>query len=158
MSANLQATPELPDTRRRPSAAVRRAGYVIAILVNAVLLYIINVQPSWHAVPFLTSATVEVLPWINGSIIVGMVANVVYLFADERWMRAIGDVATTSVGLAAMVQLWTVFPFEFDPAEPWTILARIVIGLAIAGSVIAIIVQFITFVRELARTAGHRAP
>jgi hypothetical protein len=155
MSANLQAMP--PVTRRRPSAAVRRAGYLIAILVNAVILYIINVQPSWQAVPFLTPATVEVLPWINGAIIVGIVANVVYLFADARWMRAIGDVATTSVGLAATVQLWAVFPFAFDPAEPWTILARMLIALAIAGSMIAIVVQLITFVRELARPRGHSA-
>jgi hypothetical protein len=154
MSANLQATPESRAARRRPSAAVRRAGYLIAILLNAAILYFINVWPGWQVVPFLTSATTAVLPWINGSIIVGMVANVVYLFADARWVRAVGDMATTAVGLAAMVQVWTVFPFEFSPATPWTLLARIVIALAIAGSAIAIVVQFVTFVRELARTLG----
>lgn len=154
MSANLQATPELHATRRRPGAAVRRAGYVIAILINAAILYVINVWPSWHAVPFLTSATIAVLPWINASIIVGMVANVVYLVADQRWVRAVGDVATTAVGLAAMIQLWIVFPFEFDPATPWTLLARLVIALGVAGSAVAIVVQFITFVRELSRAIG----
>jgi hypothetical protein len=157
MSANLQATPESRAARRRPSAAVRRAGYLIAILVNAAILYFINVWPGWHVVPFLTSATAVVLPWINGSIIVGMVANAVYLFADPRWLRAVGDIATTAVGLAAMVQVWIVFPFEFSPATPWTLLARTVIALAIAGSAIAIVVQFVTFVRELARTLGGGA-
>ena len=154
MSANVQAA-ESRATRRRPSAAVRRAGYLIAIFLNAVILYFINVEPSWHVVPFLTSATVEVLPWINGSIVVGMVANLVYLFADARWVRAVGDLVTTAVGLAAMVQLWIVFPFEFDPAAPWTLLTRMVIALAVVGSAIAIVVQFVTFVRELARTLGR---
>jgi hypothetical protein len=157
MSANLQATSESRATRRRPSAAVRRAGYLIAILINAALLYLINVWPSWHVVPFLTPATTAVLPWINGSIIVGMVANAVYLFVDARWVRAFGDVATTAVGLAALVQVWIVFPFEFNPATPWTLLARLVIALTVAGSAIAIVVQFVTFVRELARTLGGGA-
>ncbi|GAA4355317.1 hypothetical protein [Microbacterium rhizosphaerae] len=155
MSANLQTTPELPATRRRPSTAARRFGYLIAILVNAAILYLINVEPSWRVVPFLTSATVAVLPWINGSIIVGMAANLVYLFTDQRWVRAAGDLATTAVGLAAMFQLWIVFPFEFHPAAPWTLLTRILITLAIAGSAIAIVVQLIRFVQVLARPPRH---
>jgi hypothetical protein len=116
MSADVQATPER-DAGRRPSAAVRRSGYLIAILVNGAILYVVNVWPSWHAVPFLTSAKTAVLPWINASIIVGMVANAIYLFVDPRWLRAAGDVVTTAVGLAAMLQLWAVFPFALGPGD-----------------------------------------
>jgi hypothetical protein len=42
---------------RRPSAAARRAGYLIGIAVSAALLFVLNGQPGWQALPFLTSDT-----------------------------------------------------------------------------------------------------
>ena len=45
----------------RPAVAGRRAGYAVAIAVNLVLLYLVNVAPGWQAVPFLTESTTEVL-------------------------------------------------------------------------------------------------
>ena len=141
------------NPRKVQSSAARRFGYFLAILINGVILYVINVWPTWHVVPWLTPATSEVVPWINASIIVGMVANAVYLLVDRRWLKALGDVATTSVGLAAMLQLWDVFPFDFGAgAVPWELVTRIFIGIAIFGSIVAIVVQSVTFVRELFRS------
>ena len=42
---------------RRPRPASRRAGYLVAVVVNAVLLFVLNGQPGWQVLPFLTSET-----------------------------------------------------------------------------------------------------
>ena len=43
--------------KHRPPVAARRFGYVLAALLNAVLLYAVNVWPGWESVPFLTADT-----------------------------------------------------------------------------------------------------
>ena len=66
-------------TRSRPRAASRRAGYVVAVGVNALLLYLLNRSPGWQSVPFLTDAMNRVIGVVNLSITAGLVANLVYL-------------------------------------------------------------------------------
>src|SRR5688572_4382176 len=99
--------------RERPSAASRHLGYTVAIVLNSALLWVVNVAPGWAAVPFLTEETSRVLPLVNASLVVGIVANAVYLVGDPPWVRALGDVAQNIVGLAATVRVWQVFPFGF---------------------------------------------
>jgi hypothetical protein len=158
VTTNTPVTNGGPGTARRsPSVAARRFGYALAILINGAFLWVINVWPTWEALPWLTPSTTEVIPWINASIIVGMVANAVYLLVDPRWLRALGDVVTTSVGLAAMLQVWAVFPFDFgNSTVPWALLTRILIAIAVFGSVIAIVVQAVTFVREIVKIGTGR--
>ena len=147
----------LPEPPRKPSRSSRRLGYVVAIVINAVLLYVINRSPGWQAVPFLTDDTAQVLGLVNASILAGIVANCVYLVWDPRWLRAVGDIVTTSIGLAALVQLWSVFPFAFGAAAiNWELVARWVIGVGIAGSVIAIIVALYQLGRLLPARIQHR--
>lgn len=46
-----------------------------------------------------------------------MVANLVYLLHDPRWLKALGDVVTTAVGLVAVLRMWAVFPFDFGDSS-----------------------------------------
>jgi hypothetical protein len=136
---------------RRQPVASRRLGYTIAVAVNAVLIYLVNVSPGWDAVPFLTPATTEVLPWVNASMIAGVVANAVYVAWDPRWFKALGDVVTTSIGIVAMVRIWQVFPFDFTGSSfDWALVAKFALGFGIGGSIVAIIVALVTLVRSLA--------
>ena len=64
---------------RRPSTASRRAGYVVAAVINAVLLWLIHVWPGWDAVPFLTSDFATVLWLIDLSLVVTIALNLLYL-------------------------------------------------------------------------------
>jgi hypothetical protein len=137
--------------RKRPSAAARRAGYAAAVLVNTALLFAVNGWPGWEAVPFLTDDTTLVLGLVNASILVSLAANAVYLLHDPPWLRALGDVATTSVGLAAMVRIWQVFPLDFgDSTFDWPLVAHVLLGVGIVGSVIGILVGLASFVRDVA--------
>jgi hypothetical protein len=139
-------------TSRRPgSVAGRRAGYAVALTVNAVLLFLINVTPGWSILPFLTAGMSTVLPWINASMVAGILANAVYLLVDTPLVKSIGDLLTEAVGLVAMIRLWQVFPFDFG-AEPnaWATVVRVVliVGIVgIVGTVIAMIVSIVTAIR-----------
>ena len=68
------------------------------------------------------------------------------------WLRALGEVATTAVGLAALVAIWQVWPLDLTLG--WDVLARLTVGIGIAGSVIGIVAAMVRFVRELSPTAG----
>jgi hypothetical protein len=133
---------------KRPSVGARRFGYVVAVLVNVALLYAVNEWPGWDALPFMTDETTEVLGLVNASIVAGLVANAVYVVYDAGWMRALGDLVTTSVGLVAMVRIWQVYPFDFSGYSfDWDIVVRILLVVGMVGSVIGIIVRLMNLVR-----------
>ena len=132
--------------------ASRRFGYTVAIVVNVVLYVLVNDRPGWQALSFLTDDFTLVLPLVNASLVAGIVANAVFILLDPVWLRALGDIVTTSVGLAAMVRLWQVFPFDFTQTfVDLEVVARVVLVVGIAGSVIGIVVAVGRLVRSLAR-------
>lgn len=134
----------------RSSGASRRVGYGVAVAINGVLLYLVNVWPGWQIIPFLTEDFRDVLGLVNASLVAGMVVNLFNLLLDRRWVRALGDLVTLGIGLAGLVLFWQVFPFDFPGGFDWSLLVRIVIVLAMIGTVIGIIVQIVTLVRSLA--------
>lgn len=113
---------------------------MVAVLVNATMLLLVNWRPGWRAVPILTPETAEVLPEVNASVAVAVVANIVYLVVDRTWMRALGDVLVTAVGIVALVAVWQTFPFAF-PGQTfaWETLVRVLLILGLAGSATAIV-------------------
>jgi hypothetical protein len=132
---------------RRPSTASRRAGYVIAAVINAVLLWLIHVWPGWDAVPFLTADFSTVLWLIDLSLVVTIALNVLYLFRDPKWLTAAGAVLTTAIGLAACVRILQIFPFDFGDSGFWPVVFRIALWVAIIGSAIGIVVNVVAAVR-----------
>ncbi|MEE2033721.1 hypothetical protein [Rhodococcus chondri] len=137
----------MTETSQRKVAG-RRAGYLVSIIVNSVLLYAINSWPGWDAVPFLTDDTTRVLGWVNASVVVSLVANCIYLLADPPRLKALGDLAINGVGLSALVRIWEVFPFDFtdESTIPWTLIARTVLVVSIIGTIIGIIVALVRLV------------
>ena len=135
---------------RTTSSASRRVGYAVAVAINGVLLYLVNVWPGWQIIPFLTEDFRDVLGLVNASLIAGMVVNLFNLLLDWRWVRALGDLVTLAIGLAGLVLFWRVFPFDFPDGFDWSLLVRIVIVLAMVGTVIGLIVQVVTLIRSLA--------
>lgn len=134
--------------RRRPSVAARRSGYVVAILINGAMLIGANWWPGWEVIPFLSDETPQVLGLVNASIIAGLVANAVYVAWDPPRLKALGDLVTTAFGVAAMVQIWRVFPFDFGDAEfNWALLVRWLLGVGIFGGAIGIVVALVALVR-----------
>ena len=140
---------------RRPSAAARRVGYLVGVVVSAALLFVLNAQPGWQALPFLTSDTSQVIGLVNLSLAVSLAVNVVYLFYDPPWLKSLGDLITCGIGLAVAIRIWQVFPFAFHGSSAWwSTAARVLLILVIVGSAISIVVQAVS----LARRAIHPHP
>jgi hypothetical protein len=139
-----------PPAASPAGAPARRVGYLFAALVNGALLYFANVWPGWEVLPFLTGNTREVLGIVNVSLIAGVVVNVVYLFLDLPWLKALGDLVTLGIGLAVLARLWQVFPFDFRGSSfDWALVVRILFAVAGVGSAIGIIVQVVMLIRSL---------
>ena len=138
---------------RRPSAGARRTGYGFAIVISTAMLVVLNVSPGWQVIPFLTSDTTQVLWLVNLSMAAGIAANLVYLAYDPPWLRSLGDLVTTGIGLAAVIRIWQVFPFDL-PAG-WSAGVRTLLVICIAGSCIALLVQIVTLARWIAGHTPH---
>jgi hypothetical protein len=72
------------------SVSERRVGYVLGIVVNLVLLYLANVWPGWRAIPFVTEEAAQLIGIVNLSLWAGIVANLIYIGSDRRWVKALG--------------------------------------------------------------------
>jgi hypothetical protein len=134
-----------PQRARQPSVAARRFGYVVAVLVNATMLYLVNVWPGWDAVPFITDEMTAVLGLVNASILVGIAANLVYVVNDTKSVRGLGELITTAVGLVAMIRIWQVYPFDFAGYSfDWDVVVRVLLVLGMVGSVIGLVAKLVS--------------
>jgi len=143
---------------RRPGVGLRRIGYGILVVIHLALLAAIHVWPGWQAVPFLTAETTEVLGLVSAALIVGAVANLLYIVSDATVPKAVGELVDMSVGLVALVGVWRVFPFEFEYAMfDWASLtARLVLVVSAVGLASGIVVRLTTLFRALAARAPSR--
>jgi hypothetical protein len=134
----------------------RRVGYGVGILVNTLLLYAVNAWPGWRWLTFVTEDAERLVPLLNASLVAGIVANLIYIVFDRRWVKALGDLVTVGISLVLLVWTWQAFPFAFDDSTiDWALVARGVLAFSILGCVIALIVQLVILVREL---AGPKTP
>ncbi|WES64047.1 hypothetical protein P0L94_16450 [Microbacter sp. GSS18] len=125
--------------RRRTPPAVRRVGYVIAVVVNLVLLWLVLVWPGWDAIPYVTVEAAAVIPLVVASLILGAVVNTLNAVLDSRALHAVGDIATSILSFVVVWRVWDVFPFAF-PAESGAesgvrILLGVLMGLIVLGIV-----------------------
>lgn len=142
------------EAKPRQSVAARRFGYAISIAVNALLIFLIYVEPGWRVLPFLTEEAVPVIALVVMSMIVTIVVNLVWIAYDPLWLRSLGDLVMTIVGLVVVVRFLSVFPFSFSDDYPWEKVARVVLIVGLVGSCIGVIAHMIAFIYRL----GHREP
>ncbi|MET0520917.1 MAG: hypothetical protein ABW156_02945 [Jiangellaceae bacterium] len=127
----------------------RRVGYAIAAAVNVVILYLLNGSPGWAALPFLTGEMTQVLPLVNVALAVGVAVNVIQALYDPVWLVAAGSAITTGIGLAVIIRIWQVFPF--DLGSGWSIVFRVLLVVALVGSIIGLVVNLVTLTRAALR-------
>lgn len=129
-----------PRTRTAQRTAAGSAGLGSAV-VNLVLLYVVNVRPGWEAAPFLTADAADVLPYVNAALWTGVGVGVVLTLLHGAGVRALGDLVTTVVGLAATLRVWDVFPF--DLTSGWHLTVRVLLVIAVVGSMIGIVAALV---------------
>jgi len=136
-----------PSDPRVQGTVARRAGFTAGIVVNSALLYVVNAWPGWRSLTFVTADADQLIPLLNAALVAGIIANLIYLVADRRWVKALGDLFTVGISLAFLVWTWRVFPFVFtDTTVDWATIIRVVLGFSIVGCIIALIVQLVVLV------------
>jgi hypothetical protein len=126
-----------------PGPVARRAGHLVGALVNVGLVLLLVGWPGWQVVPFLTAGFRGVVWLLAVSLLLNAAAEVVYAVVDRPRVKAAGDVLTLAVSLLVTVRLWQAFPFDL-PAGPWETVVRLLLVLAIVGTVIGMIVAVVT--------------
>jgi len=137
-------------TMQRPRAArgARRFGYVVAVVVNLGMLFLIHAWPGWDVVPFLSDRTTEVLPYVDASILATILVNTLYVVRDDRAAKASGDLVTNLVSFISLIRFWQVRPFDFDGVwGGWQPLVYVLLAVATIGTVIAALAQVTALIR-----------
>jgi hypothetical protein len=134
-------------------SSARQFGYIVAIIVNLVLLYVVNNLLNWH-LPYisnvLTPAFANCLWAINLSLSVSIFINFLFLAFDPRWFRHLMQVIQSVFGLISVFIFYSIFPLQIvNPAIEqlvhWGLL------IALAGIGIAILVDLIVAITSFSR-------
>lgn len=137
--------------RTTTKAAGRKFGYVLMIAINAAGLVVVNNLLAWNWFHFLTNDFTRVVGIITASMVVSLVANLVYLANDAPGVRLLGQMAVTALSIAASVRVYQVFPFDFTPYSfDWALVARILLILGIVGAAMGLIAEFTKAARGIA--------
>jgi hypothetical protein len=124
------------------TGAGRRLGYVIAVLINLAMLVVVQNVVGWGWPSFLTSEFVEVVPWISLSLVVSIVANLIYQFNDTQIVKSFGQIVTNLISIFVTYVILDVFPFDFSTYSfNWAPIVWIVLIMAIVGSGIGVLTE-----------------
>ncbi len=125
----------------------KRFGYLLAALINGVMLWISHQLLDWEWPGFLTPEFDDLLPIVTVSFVVGIIANLVYVWNDGWPIKPIGELVNAVIGFVVALLCWQVFPFEFSGGN-WSWLVRLVLIVAMVGTTVGAMVQLANLAKE----------
>ncbi len=145
----------------RVSIGARRFGYAVAVGINVLVFVVVNNILSWGWLPWLTPEFEKLLPVINVALVVNIVLNLLYMAYDEPPVKAATQIMVNLIAIAVLVWTLQVYPFDFSAYDfpidisafdlTWDLVARLVIGLSIVGTAIAVVTETVKLSRALDR-------
>ena len=125
-------------------------NYIVGVVVNAVLLFLVNKIPAWN-LDFIAGNYPEVLWALNLSLIVQIAGNFLLMFYHPMVLHHIGNMLFSIFGFIALIVIYTVFPFILPELRsnwlPTVIKAVMIVGMV--GTGIAGIVHLAGTIRFL---------
>lgn len=120
----------------------RPAAYAAAIVANIVMVWVVNAIPGWNW-PFITADFPAVLWAANLSLGMQIAGNALLLFLHPRFVHHLVQAVLNAVSLLALIIVVTVYPFDFNSvlADAGDTVARVILYVAIGGTVIGILVN-----------------
>lgn len=154
MTGNNHQNDKVPETFTGKNLSQKREKskkleYLGAIVGNLVLLYIVNHLMKWH-IPFINEDFYKVLPYMNWSICVSIVANILYIFFNQKFIR-LGTMPVLNIfSLLSVYMLFKVFPFDFKSVGMGILnqVGKILLGFVVLGVVIGIVVDWYKLIRD----------
>jgi hypothetical protein len=127
-------------------------GYVASAVLNAVMLWVMNQLPVWKPF-FLLDSYSEVLWAINMSLIVQIILNLVLIFFHPLFFHHLIQTVFSLVSIIALLWIVQVFPLDFSSrlGDWFNVLFRVVLIVALVGTLIGGITHFVKFIRALFR-------
>lgn len=152
MASTFTPAPTSAPSRPRTGA---RAGYVVGVAVNAVMLWVAHQLLGWGWPGFLTSDFDRILGVLSASFVAGIVVNAVFLVNDRGRVKPLGDLVTAVFGVLVGLRTWDVFPFDFSGYDHnWSWLVRTFLVVAVVGSAIAVLVNLVKLAFPPRRVRG----
>ncbi len=142
----------------------RIAGYSIAIFWNLAFLIFFNFYYEYIAVyttegriPIITEGWRAFLPILTIALVASIVGNIVLIIHERYELRQIIDIVTNLLGIAAVITLLYLFPFDFSVIPhgglslALTPIVTIVLILIAVGIGVGILVRFIKLIIHLSK-------
>ena len=150
----------------------RITGYAFSIFWSSLILVLFNFYShyiaiydhemidgvrQWTSYPLLTADFDKWLPIITASLIAAIVGNIILIIYDGHFFRQVIHISMDLFGLAAVISLLVLFPFDFSvmPGNDLTNLLNpiitIVLVLVAVGIGIGIIVRFVKLMVTIAK-------
>ena len=146
----------------RFSTESKRVGYGLAVGINVLLLVVVNNILGWGWFPWLTPEFEDVLPIINLALAVNIVLNLIYMAFDEPRFKAVTQILVNLLAIAVLVRMFQIYPFDFSAHEfpvdiaafdlSWDLLTRLLLGLAIFETSVAVVMEVVNLFREAEAT------
>jgi hypothetical protein len=122
----------------------KKPEFIIAIIVNIILLYVVNNLVSWN-ISFITASFNDILWILNISIVANIVANIIFLIYFSGWLKSLIQILLNILGILVIYYLYVIFPFVFSNIWiTWGL--GIALILALFGMVIAIFIEAARFI------------
>jgi len=149
--------------------AGRIAGYSATIFWNVILLvffsffyqyiawYHMEPDGSITGLPMLTSDYFTWLPILVTALVISVAANILLIIYDRYWLREIVQIILTVIGVVVVVNLVSIFPFDFSVIPNATAVDIVPIAVTIVLIIIAVglgvgaLVRFIKLITSAAK-------
>jgi hypothetical protein len=122
----------------------KTSGFVAAIIVNIIVLYVVNNILSWN-LGFIAPSFQDVLWIFNLSIAATIIANIIFLVYHPGWFRSILQIILNILGFLVCYYLYTIFPFTFSQAA-YTLVLQIILILGMIAVVIATVYEVVRLI------------
>jgi hypothetical protein len=98
-----------------------------------------------------------VLPLLQLSLLATIAVNLVYLWYDPPAFRSIMQIGLSAIAVAVALRVYNVYPFDFSQYGPaWDVAARVLLILAIVGTIIGIVVEIVRFARTMGDASAEQ--
>lgn len=144
-------------TARRPQQPGERVGtkvgYLVAVAVNLVVLWVVGNLLDWGWPSFLTPAFDDLLPIVEVSLVASAAVNLVWVVWDPEWFHHLAQLGLNAIGMVVTVRTWQVFPF--DLSSGWETTFRVGLVLCAIAIGIATVVETVKLVGSLPAGRSH---
>ncbi|HOI40112.1 MAG TPA: hypothetical protein PL168_05220 [Methanobacterium sp.] len=129
---------------------VSKSEFIVAIIGNIIILYIVNNLLSWN-LSFITSSFQDVLWIFNISICATIIVNLIFLAYHPGWFRSLVKIILNILSFLVCYYLYTIFPFIFSQAA-YTIILKIILIFGMVALIIASLIEVLRLIFKVIKS------